>query len=211
MHGIVVTNSPSNGQANATNGNPSNAPSSSHTNIIYKSTTQALKKWKRVWDEDMSTQYPPSPTSTRRFGFCRDAIPYYWLAQALLWPSRQNDWKLIRDARLIHIMTMLQNVRGYAQTDAAQRGEGLGSISDIDDGYAIVDLTLDMKLLFRPIRQQFEGDICFQRIWGLHATAPITEWVFRVRLTVSLVQYHQVQGRQGKPSGKNKAPKQTQA
>ncbi|PGH03952.1 hypothetical protein GX51_03789 [Blastomyces parvus] len=163
MDGIVVKSSPSSGHATPTHDSHSNGLSS-HTNIIYKSTTQALKKWKRVWDEDMSIQYPPTPTSTRRFGFCRDAIPYYWLAQALLCPSRQNDWKLTPDARLIHIMTMLQKVRGYAQTDAAQRGEGLGSISDIDDGYAIQDLTLDMKLLFRPIRQQFEGDITVRRI-----------------------------------------------
>ncbi|OJD10448.1 hypothetical protein AJ78_08547 [Emergomyces pasteurianus Ep9510] len=131
---------------------------SPHVNVILKSTTKALTKWKRAWDEDMALQYPPTLTSSRRFGFCRDAVPYYWLAQALLCPSRREDWKLAPDARLMHIMKMLQKVRGYAQTDAVQRGECLGSIGDIDDGYAIKDLTLDMKLLFRPIRQQLEGD-----------------------------------------------------
>ncbi|KKZ66646.1 hypothetical protein EMCG_00209 [[Emmonsia] crescens] len=159
MDGTVVKSNPSSGHVTPTDGNHN-----PHTNIIFKSTTQALKKWKRVWDEDMALQYPPTPTSTgtstssRRFGFCRDAVPYYWLAQALLCPSQRDDWKLAPDARLIHIMSMLRKVRGYAQTDAAQRGEDLGSISDIDDGYAIEeDLTLDMKLLFRaPMRRRDE-------------------------------------------------------
>ncbi|KAK2791393.1 hypothetical protein FQN51_002219 [Onygenales sp. PD_10] len=132
--------------------------SSPHPDVILDSTVQALEKWKHLWDEDMALQYPPA-TCSRRFGFCRDAVPYYWLAQALLRSNRLDAWKLAPDARLMHIMRMLKDVRVYAQTDAAKRGEGLGSISDIHDSYAVEDLTLDMKLIFRPIHQQYEGGL----------------------------------------------------
>ncbi|PGG99747.1 hypothetical protein AJ79_08436 [Helicocarpus griseus UAMH5409] len=162
LDATIVNSNPNYGYSTPTDGGLLDVASVSsslqnlHTGTIYKSTIQALKKWKRVWDQDMALQYPPTPTLSRRFGFCRDAVPYYWLAHAMLCSNRLNDWKLTPDARLMHVMTMLRKVRAYAQTDAAQRGEGFGSISDIDDSYAVEDLTLDMRLIFRPIKQHFE-------------------------------------------------------
>jgi hypothetical protein len=49
------------------------------------------------------------------------------------------------------MMALLKQVRTYVQTDSAQRGEWMGSVNDIDDDYGVRDLTLDMKMLFRPI------------------------------------------------------------
>jgi hypothetical protein len=41
-------------------------------------------------------------------------------------------------------------------TDGAARGEELGSVGDIDDGYGATDLTLDMAQLFKPLPRVVE-------------------------------------------------------
>jgi hypothetical protein len=162
MDSGTVNSNPNSGSATPTDTNaptldPAAVPSphTTHTHSILKSTTQALNKWKRMWDEDMALQYPPTATSSRRFGFCRDAVHFYWMAHAMLRANRMNDWRMPPDVRLMHIMTLLRQVRAYVQTDSAQRGEWLGSVGDIDEGFGVQDLTLDMKQIFRPIDEQY--------------------------------------------------------
>src|SRR5271169_4665123 len=44
----------------------------------------ALGRWKRMWDDDMQVQYPPVSNDdcvSRRVGFCRDGVHFYWLAR----------------------------------------------------------------------------------------------------------------------------------
>lgn len=62
-----------------------------------------------------------------------------------------NDWRLAPDSRFVHVMTLLKAVRSHVQTDAAHRGEWLGSVGDIHEDFDSQNLTLDMKSFFRPI------------------------------------------------------------
>ncbi|EER40048.1 hypothetical protein HCEG_04554 [Histoplasma capsulatum var. duboisii H88] len=76
--------------------------------------------------------------------------------------SAQNRERLfeicfIHDSSLIYILGMLRAVRGYFQTDAARKRQCRGFLSNIDEAYAIEELSLDMKLLFRPLQQYCEG------------------------------------------------------
>lgn len=120
---------------------------------LLKSVFSALQKWKTHWDADMLAQYPASSGGGRRLGFCRDGGHFYWLARALLKSTRPQDWQAPADIRLLQVMNLLKRVRGWAQSDAAQRGEEMGSVGDIDSDFATSahNLNLDMKLLFRPI------------------------------------------------------------
>ena len=129
------------------------------THQLLKATTDALQKWKRIWDEDMTLQYPPSASTYRRFGFCRDGVHFYWLARAFLRNNRAVDWQTPPDSRFVQVMSLLKKVRTWVASDNAQRGEEIGSFGDIDESYGVEDLTLDMKLLFKPINQQIDSPV----------------------------------------------------
>ncbi|KAI9796121.1 MAG: hypothetical protein M1835_004661 [Candelina submexicana] len=142
VHVSDEDNGPSNGQS---------TPISADSHRLLKSTSQALAKWKKAWDTDIALQYPPSTYNYRRFGFCRDGVHFYWLAVALLRGNRAADVQLSADARFIQVMKMLKNVKNWAASDGAQRGEEIGSVGDIDESYGVDSITLDMKKLFTPI------------------------------------------------------------
>jgi hypothetical protein len=135
----------------------STGPQSPMTNQLLKITSHAFEKWKKAWDEDMAVQYPPSSGSSRRFGFCRDAVHFYWLAKLLI--KTNLDWQMAPDQRFGHIISMLKQVRAYVVSDSARRGEGLGSLNDIDEDYGVKDLTLNMAQLFTPITSQNNSPI----------------------------------------------------
>ena len=118
---------------------------------------KALDKWKMAWDEDMATQYPPSSTSYKRFGFCRDGVHFYYLAKYLI--THKLDWHMAPDQRLTSVMHLLKSAKIYVVPDSAKRGEGLGSVNDIDQNYGVSDLTLDMAHLFKPINKDLNSPI----------------------------------------------------
>lgn len=155
--------------ADPTSGAPSVAssgratPVESHAQQLIKTTNNAFDKWKKSWDEDMANQYPPSSTSYRRFGFCRDGVHFYWLAKWLLKNARVGDWTMAPDQRFTHLMHLLKSVKTWVVSDSAKRGEELGSVADIDKDYGVTDLTLDMAQLFKPINKQIDSPVA-----GLH-------------------------------------------
>lgn len=122
---------------------------------------QALDKWKRTWDEDMATQYPPNSNNYRRFGFCRDAIHFYYLAKYLM--KTGIDYRVPADKRFTHVIYLLKQVRTWVVSDSKKRGEELGSVGDIDQSYGVTDLTLDMSQFFKPINRQIDSPIA-----GIH-------------------------------------------
>ncbi|KAH6716773.1 fungal-specific transcription factor domain-containing protein [Leptodontidium sp. MPI-SDFR-AT-0119] len=124
-----------------------------------KAINNAFDKWKKAWDEDMTAQYPPSSSNYRRFGFCRDAVHFYWLAKYLLQSGRSLDSQMAPDQRFGQVMNLLKSVKTWVQTDSAKRGEELGSVNDIDKDYGVLDLTLDMAQLFKPINQQIDSPV----------------------------------------------------
>lgn len=146
------TSNSNSGQATPTD---SSGPQSPGTHLLLKAITSALSKWKKTWDEDMALQYPPVPSPSRRFGFCRDGVHFYWLAHAFLKNNRASDWQVPPDSRFSQVMGLLKHVRTWVASDNAQRGEGIGSVGDIDVRYGVENLTLDMKLLFKPLNRQF--------------------------------------------------------
>ena len=119
---------------------------------LLKSTTNALEKWKRIWDEDMPLQYPPN--WSKRIGWCRDGIHFYWLARLFLRSTCAANWHASPDTRFIQVINSLKQVRAWVSSDNASRGEEIGSIGDVDESYGVADLTLDMRLLFTPIPQR---------------------------------------------------------
>lgn len=119
----------------------------------------AFDKWKKSWDEDMAAQYPPSAPHYHRFGFCRDAVHFYWLAKYLMKQSRPLEWQMAPDQRFTQIMNILKFVKSWVVSDSAKRGEELGSVSDVDKDYGLTDLTLDMKMLFKPINKQLDSPV----------------------------------------------------
>jgi len=119
-------------------------------NNHYQSFSSALVRWKTSWDQDMQLQFPPQ--APRRIGFCRDGAQFYWLARAFLHGSRAHDWKLPADVRFRQVINGLKKARDWSLTDGAQRGEEPGSVAAIDDDYGNKPLQLDMRKLFRPLR-----------------------------------------------------------
>ncbi|KAK5237739.1 hypothetical protein LTR99_000360 [Exophiala xenobiotica] len=122
---------------------------------MYNSIDLALARWKHSWDQDLALQYPPNDgyhQSSKRVGFCRDGIHFYWLARAFLRPDRTHDWQLPADTRLQQTLHGLKKARDWSRSDSAQRGEEPGSVACIDDNYALASPVLDMRRLFRPLR-----------------------------------------------------------
>jgi len=128
---------------------------------IYKPISVALARWKQAWDEDYALQYRPSndyQIASRRVGFCRDGIHFYWLARAFMQPDRIDDWQLPADDRLRQVLHGIKKARDWSRTDGAKRGEEPGSVSYIDEYYAADSpLELDMSKLFRPIQKLSES------------------------------------------------------
>lgn len=155
-----VSNGSNGGHSNSTSGRATpdtNEGSLSHQHL--KATNVALDKWKKAWDEDMLTQYPPSSHNFRRFGFCRDGVHFFWLAKYLLKNSRTLDWQMPPDQRFTQVINILKMVKSWVVSDTSQRGEELGSVGDIDKDYGVTDLTLDMAQLFRPMNKQIDSPI----------------------------------------------------
>lgn len=113
----------------------------------------ALEKFKANWDNDMAAQFPPTlPVHHRRYGFSKDGIHFYWLANYILKNTRAADLRIPSDQRFIQVMHMLKSVRSWVLSDNASRGEELGSIADIEPSYAATNtLHLDLTQLFRPL------------------------------------------------------------
>ena len=124
------------------------------SNSSLRGVTAALVRWKKMWDEDMQLQYPPTGNTdfvSRRVGFCRDGVHFYWLAREFLQPTRVRDWRLAADTRFKQVISALGQVREWSKTEGAQRGEQPGSICNIDVQYGSEPLELDMTKLFRPL------------------------------------------------------------
>ncbi|RPA90872.1 hypothetical protein L873DRAFT_371916 [Choiromyces venosus 120613-1] len=109
----------------------------------------SLEKWKKAWETDLHTQFPLPAT---RVGFGRDGLPFYWLAKLYLARNRTTDWRhgIDDDRTVAKVKNMLKHVRGFIADDTG-RLDLQGAVSAIDDGFAMDELTYDMKLLFRPI------------------------------------------------------------
>ena len=137
------------GQGTPTTGSSGTQSPGAHQ--LLKSTTSALQKWKKMWDEDMPLQYPPN--WSKRIGWCRDGIHFYWLARLFLRTTRAAGWHASPDMRFLQVINSFKKVRAWVSSENASRGEEIGSIGDVDDSYGVADLTLDMKLLFTPIPQ----------------------------------------------------------
>jgi hypothetical protein len=117
----------------------------------------ALDKWKKAWDKDMAAQFPPQSKNPRRLGFCRDGTPFYYLGKFLM--QSGSDSRVAPDQRFTQIMNLIKSIRHHVVTDSTNRGEQLGSVSDIDQDYGVTNLTLDMAQLFKPINKQLDSSV----------------------------------------------------
>lgn len=126
------------------------ASQQSNAHQLLKMLQSALIRWKRTWDMDMMLQYPPTQ-SPRRIGFCRDGVHYFHLADVFLRSNRPLDWQAPPDIRFQQVFRVLKQIRSYLAQEKQRQGLDMGSVGDIDDSYGVEDLTLDMKLLFRPL------------------------------------------------------------
>jgi len=111
----------------------------------------ALDKFKANWDMDMAIQFPPASYNPRRYGFSRDGIHFYWLANWMLHHNSTPDLDVSGDARFLRIIHLLKSVKSWVMSDGASRGEELGSVGDIHQQFGAADLTLDMAKLFSPL------------------------------------------------------------
>jgi len=138
---------------------PVNGNSQLLDGAMTKTFMTALEKFKSNWDIDMASQHPPSPNvNPRRHGFSRDAIHFYWLATYLLKNTTSADIHMAPDQRFVRVIHILKSVRDWVMTDAANRGEEMGSVAEIDRDFGTgVDLTLDITQLFRPMNKVVES------------------------------------------------------
>ncbi|THW87184.1 hypothetical protein D6D15_06874 [Aureobasidium pullulans] len=134
-------------------GTPSDNPQAQNAQIqpALKSIQLAMSKWKTMWDIDIALQYPQNGIGYRRFGFSRDGIHFYYLGQSLLRSTKASEWTAPPDLRFLQIMGLLKKIKGFVSNENTQGGLDTGSVGDIDDTYGVGDLTLDMKLLFKPM------------------------------------------------------------
>ncbi|THY91026.1 hypothetical protein D6C95_06439 [Aureobasidium pullulans] len=134
-------------------GTPSDNPQAQNAQIqpVLKSIQLAMSKWKTMWDIDIALQYPQNGIGYRRFGFSRDGIHFYYLGQSLLRSTKASEWTAPPDLRFLQIMGLLKKIKGFVSNENTQGGLDTGSVGDIDDNYGVGDLTLDMKLLFKPM------------------------------------------------------------
>jgi len=102
----------------------------------------------------MEVQYPPHQIGQRRFGFSRDGVHFFFLSRSFLQSQRAADWTAPPDARFKQVMALLKRIKSFVVGDGEPKGHDIGSVGDIDDQYGLDDLTLDMKLLFKPLNAQ---------------------------------------------------------
>lgn len=124
---------------------------------MFRALQIALSKFKKSWDEDYIAQFSNSSYLSRRYGFSKDAVPFYWLAQYLLKHTRPSDLHLPSEQRFTQVISLLKSVKSWVETDGAARGEEMGSVGDIDNGYGLDGLTLDMAKVFRPVPHVVES------------------------------------------------------
>ncbi|KAK0936069.1 hypothetical protein LTR29_012347 [Friedmanniomyces endolithicus] len=118
----------------------------------------ALDKWKRNWDYDLELQYHPGQ-SHRRFGFSRDGVHFFYLGRSFFQSQRPSDWTLPADKRFQQVMALLKRIKGFVLGDKEARGHDIGSVGDISELYGLDDLTLNMKLLFKPYNSLLDSPI----------------------------------------------------
>ncbi|EME79742.1 uncharacterized protein MYCFIDRAFT_156965 [Pseudocercospora fijiensis CIRAD86] len=120
---------------------------------------QALEKWKRNWDTDMELQYPPHHYQQRRFGFSRDGVHFFYLGRSFLQSQQASDFNVPGDVRFRRVMALLKRIKSMVVGDNETKGQDIGSVGDIDDQYGLDNLTLDMKLLFRPYNSLVDSPV----------------------------------------------------
>ena len=112
----------------------------------------ALEKFKTNWDQDMAIQYPLGlHVHPRRCGFSEDGIRFYWLATYLLNNTQATDLQMSPDQKLAHTLNLLERVKDWVAAGSASRGEPLGFVGKIEADYGAMDMTLDIKQLFKPL------------------------------------------------------------
>lgn len=124
-----------------------------------KRLSHALDKWKRNWDADMEFQHPPGQLAQRRFGFSRDGVHFFYLGRSFLQSQRPGDWSATADARFKQVMALLKRIKGFVLSDNESKGHDIGSVGDIDETYGLDNLTLDMKLLFKPYNSMLDSPV----------------------------------------------------
>ena len=110
-----------------------------------KRISYALDKWKRAWDQDIDSQYPPAQTQLHRFGFSRDGVHFYYLGRSFLQSQRPGDWTAPADVRFKQVMTLLKRIKAFVVDDNETKGQDIGSVGDIDNQYGMDNLNLDSK------------------------------------------------------------------
>lgn len=124
---------------------------------VFRALQIALSKFKNSWDEDYMAQFSSPSYLPRRYGFSKDAVPFYWLAQYLLKHTRPSDLYLPSEQRFTQVISLLKSVKSWVKTDGAARGEEMGSVGDIDNDYGLDGLTLDIAKVFRPMPRVVES------------------------------------------------------
>lgn len=109
----------------------------------------------------MELQYPSGQIQQRRFGFSRDGVHFFYLGRSFLQSQRPADWTTNPDLRFKQVMSLLKRIKGFVVGDNETKGLGhdIGSVGDIDDQYGLDDLTLDMKLLFKPYDAMLDSPV----------------------------------------------------
>jgi hypothetical protein len=150
LEGSAHTSRSASGQATPSNSSGARSPAPPH--VLLRATTIALAKWKNAWDRDLADQYPPD---TKRAGFCRDAAPFWYLAQTFLTDCPLGDWRASPARRFQQVMNILKSTKPQVISENAQRGDepGTGSLASMDDRYGIGNLAknLDMSLLLKRV------------------------------------------------------------
>ena len=119
----------------------------------------ALDKWKRMWDTDMEIQYQPGQSHLRRFGFSRDGVHFFYLGRSFIQSNKPTDWTASPNVRFNQVMGLLKRIKQFVVGDPSHYGHDIGSVGDIDDKYGLDNLSLDMKLLFKPYNVQVHGAV----------------------------------------------------
>jgi len=158
QHGNGSLSNGNSGTATPTDGYSSGAPNA-QAQHEKKRLNAALDKWKRMWDSDIELQYPPSKTQLRRFGFSRDGVHFFYLGRSFIQSNRPGDWTAPPDVRFKQVMGLLKRIKQFVVGDPSHYGHEIGSVGDIDDQYGLDDLTLDMKLLFKPYNSQVHSAV----------------------------------------------------
>jgi hypothetical protein len=158
QHGNGSLSNGNSGAATPTDGYSSGAPNA-QAQHEKKRLNAALDKWKRMWDSDIELQYPPSKTQLRRFGFSRDGVHFFYLGRSFIQSNRPGDWTAPPDVRFKQVMGLLKRIKQFVVGDPSHYGHEIGSVGDIDDQYGLDDLTLDMKLLFKPYNSQLHSAV----------------------------------------------------